>query len=76
MREIWNQIIKLININNVPNFVQNTLDYNSEYIEANVLENINFVKSNSYKDELIIVFHSVINNNLKASLSELRKYEN
>ena len=29
MREIWNKIIKLININNAPNFVQNTLDDNS-----------------------------------------------
>ena len=76
MRKIWNQIIKSININNAPNFVQNTLDDNSEYIEANVLENTNFVKSNCYKDELIIVLHSVINNNLKASLSELRNYEN
>ena len=76
MREIWNQIIKLININNAPNFVQNTLDDNSEYIEANVLENTNFVKSNCYKVEPIIVLHSVINKNLKASLSELRKYEN
>ena len=43
---------------------------------ANTLKNTNFVKSNCYKDELIIVLHSVINNNLKASLSELRKYEN
>ena len=76
MRKIWNQIIKSININNAPNFVQNTLDENSEYIEANVLENTNFVKSNCYKDELIIVLHSVINNNLKVSLSELGKYEN
>ena len=76
MRKIWNQIIKSININNAPNFVQNTLDDNSEYIEANVLENTNFVKSNCYKDELMIVLQSAINNNLKASLSELRKYEN
>ena len=76
MRKIWNQIIKSININNAPNFVQNTLDDNSEYIEANVLENTNFVKSNCYKDEFMIVLHSAINNNFKASLSELRKYEN
>ena len=76
VREIWNQTIKLININNALNFVQNTLDDQREYIEADVLVNTNFVKSNCYKDELIIVLHSVINNNLKASLSELRKYEN
>ena len=76
VREIWNHTIKLINIKNALNFVQNTLDDQSEYIEADVLENTNFVKSNCCKDELITVLHSVINNNLKASLSELRKYEN
>ena len=57
MREIWNKIIKLININNAPNFVQNTLYDNSKYNEADVLKKTNFVKSNCYKDELIIVLH-------------------
>ena len=57
MREIWNNIIKLININNAPNFVQNTLYDNSKHNEANVLENTNLVKNNCYKDELIIVLH-------------------
>ena len=55
------------------NFVQNTLDDNSEYIEADVLEDTSFVKSNCYEDKLIIVLHSVVNNNLRASLLELRK---
>ena len=57
MREIWNNIIKLININNAPNFVQNTLYDNSKHNEADVLENTNLVKSNCYKDELILVLH-------------------
>ena len=57
IREIWNKIIKLININNAPNFVQNTLYDNSKYNEADVLKKTNFVKSNCYKDELIIVLH-------------------
>ena len=73
MREIWDKITKLIGINNAPNFIQNTLDHNSEYIEVDVLKNTNFLKSNCYKDKVIIVLHSVVKNNLKASLLELRE---
>ena len=72
IREIWNRITKLIGIKNAPDFVQNNL-YDEEYIRANLLRNANFVESNCHKDEVIIVLHSVINNNLKASLLELRK---
>ena len=39
---------------------------------ANTLKNTNFVKSNCYKDELIIVLHSVVNNNLKTLLQEIK----
>ena len=73
--EIWNKIIELTNINNAPNFVQTTLDDGSEFIEADVLENTRFVESNYDKDEIIIVLHSVVNNNLKASLLQVTKYE-
>ena len=75
MREIWNKVIKLTNINNATNFVKYTLDDNSEFIDVDVLENTNFIKSNWYKDQLIIVLHFVVNNNLKASLLEVIKYE-
>ena len=75
MREIWNKIIKLININNAPNFIENTLDDNSEYTEADVLENMRFVKRNCSKEEIIIILHSVVNNNLKRSLLQVIKYE-
>ena len=73
IREIWNRITKLIAIKNAPDFVQNNL-YDEEYIRANLLRNANFVESNCHKDEVIIVLHSVINNNLKASLLELVNY--
>ena len=73
VREIWNRITKLIVIKNAPDFVQNNL-YDEEYIRANLLRNANFVESNCHKDEVIIVLHSVINNNLKASLLELVNY--
>ena len=73
IREIWNRITKLIGIKNAPDSVQNNL-YDEEYIRANLLRNANFVESNCHKDEVIIVLHSVINNNLKASLLELVNY--
>ena len=73
IREIWNKIAELININNAPNFVKYTLD-DEEFIEADVLKNTSFIKSNCHKDKLIIVLHSVVNNILNASLLELRKY--
>ena len=44
-------------------------------LRQSVLRNTNFVKSNCHKDELIIVLHSVVNNNLKASLSEVMEYK-
>ena len=74
MKEIWNKIIELIGINNALDFIKYTLD-GEKYIMENVLENKNFVKSNCHKDELIIVLHSIVNNNLEASLLEVIKYE-
>ena len=72
-REIWNKITEFIGTNNGTDFVQNNL-FDEEYIRANIFRNTNFVKSNCYKDELIIILHSVVNNNLKASLLELINY--
>ena len=61
MREILNRIIELINIDidDTSNFVKNTLD-DEEYIEADVLKNTNFAKSNCLKDKIIIVLDSFI----------------
>ena len=75
MREIWNKIIGLINIDDISNFVKNTLVDNIEYIEADILKNTNFVKSNCLKDEIIMVLDSAINDILITSLLEIRKYE-
>ena len=76
MREIQNKTIELINIDidDASNFVKNTLD-DEEYIEADVLKNTNFVKSNCLKDKIIIVLDSFINDILIASLLELIKYK-
>ena len=48
---------------------------NIKYIDADILKNTNFVKSNYLKDKIIIVQDSVINDILIASLLEIRKYE-
>ena len=71
IKEIWNRITELIGIKNAPDFVQNNL-YDEEYIK---LKNTNFVKSNCCKDELIILLHSAVKNNLKTSLTELINYD-
>ena len=75
MREIWNKIIELINIDDASNFVKNTLVDNIKYIEADILKNTNFIKSSCLKDKIIIVLDSVFNDILIASLLEIRKCE-
>ena len=68
--EIWNKIIKLIFINNAPDFVQATLD--TEFIVADVLRNTVFT-NDIYDDQLVIVLHSVINDCLQASALQVVK---
>ena len=68
--EIWNKIIKLIFINNAPDFVQATLD--TEFIVADVLRNTVFT-NDIYDDQLEIVLHSVINDCLQASALQVVK---
>ena len=75
MREIWNKITKLMFIDKAPDFLKTIIYDDEEYLQANILRNTNFNKNSYYKDNIIIVLHSVINNNLKASLLELIKYE-
>ena len=61
-------------IDNTPDFVKIIVYDDEEYIKANILRNTNFVKSTCYKDKIIIVLHSVVNNNFKTSLLELINY--
>ena len=72
IREIWNKIIKLMFINNAPDFVQATLDDDDEFIVANVLRNTVFT-NDIYDDQLVIVLHSVINDCLQASVMQVVK---
>ena len=69
--KIWNKIIELIGINNAKDFVKNTIDDADEFVMVDVHKNTSFVKS-SNSDELVIVLHSVIDNDLKTSLVKLK----
>ena len=72
LREKWNRIIKIIGINNAKVFVKNTIDDDAdEFIMVDVQKNTSFVRDNNI-DKLIIVLHSVIDNNLKASLVQAK----
>ena len=77
IREIWNKIIELIGINNAKDFVKNTIDDDDEFIMVDVHKNTSFVEGN-YRDKLVIVLHSVIDNYLKTSLIQVKahKYTN
>ena len=58
-REIWNKIIELIVINNPIGFVE-TNDDDDDYDK--------FITVDVYKNKVVIVLHSVINDYLKTSL--------
>ena len=74
-REIWNKIIELIGINNTKDFVKNTIDYDAdEFITVDVHKNISFAEGN-YRNKLLIVLHSVINDYLQTSLIQAKKHK-
>ena len=68
---MWNKIIELIGINNTKDFVKNTIDDADEFIMVDVQKNTSLVKG-SNSDELVIVLHSVIDNDLKTSLVQAK----
>ena len=70
-REIWNKITELIGINNAQDFVETTLDDGDEFIMVDLHNNTSFVRGN-YRNKLVIVLHSVINDYLQTSLVQHR----
>ena len=66
-REIWNKITELIGINNAKDFVKTNLDDGDEFIMVDVHKNTSFV-GNSDINKLVIILHSVIDDNLQKSL--------
>ena len=72
LREIWNKIIELIGVNNAKNFLENTIvDDADKFIMVNVYKDTSFVAGN-YRDKLVIVLNSVIDDYLKTSLVQYR----
>ena len=71
IREIWNKIIELIGINNAKDFVKNTIDDDDEFIMVDVHKNTSFVEGN-YRNKLVIVLHSVVDNYLKTPLIQAK----
>ena len=69
VREIWNKITELIGINSVaPDFVKSTIDDDAdEFIMVDIPKNKNITDGN-YRNKLVIVLHSVIDNYPKTSL--------
>ena len=71
-REIWDKITELIGINNAQDSVETTLDDDDdEIITVDVHKNATFVRGN-YRNKLVIVLHSVINDYLQTSLVQHR----
>ena len=70
-REIWNKITELIGINNAPDFVETTLDDGDEFIMVDVEKDKSSVRD-KYRNNLVIVLHSVFNDCPQTSLVQYR----
>ena len=71
-REIQNKIIELTSINNAPDFIEPTLDDDEdEFIMVDVEKNTSSVRD-SYRNELLIVLHSVFYDYPRISLVQYR----
>ena len=71
IREIWNKIIEFIGLNIAQDFVKTTLNDGHEFIMVDIHKNTSFVEG-SYRGEIIIVLHSVIDSYLKTSLAQVK----
>ena len=68
-REIWNKITELIGIDNPTDFVET--DNADEFIMVDVEKNTSTIKD-KYKNNLVIVLHSVFNDFPQTSLVQYR----
>ena len=69
-REIWNKITELIGINDIPDFVETTLD-DDEFIIVDVHKTTGPVRD-KYRNNFVTVLHSVFNNYHQTSLVQYR----
>ena len=74
-REIWNKITELIGIDDPTDFVETTLDDNEdEFIMLEVEKNTSAVRD-KYRNDLVFVFHSVLNEFSQTSLVQYRYHK-
>ena len=71
IREIWNKIIEFIGLNIAQDFVKTTLNDGHEFIMVDIHKNTSFAEG-SYRGEIIIVLHSVIDSYHKTSLVQVK----
>ena len=69
-REIWNKINELLGIDVPTDFVRTTL-YDDEFIMLDVHKNTSTVRD-KYRNDLVFVFHSVLNEFPQTSLVQYR----
>ena len=70
-RETWDKINELIFINNPRDFVETTFDDDDEFVMVYSEKNTSAVRD-KYRNNLVFVLHSVINDFLQASLVQHR----
>ena len=70
-RDIWNKITELVCINDIPDFVETTLDDDDEFIIVDVHKNTSSVRD-KYRNSLVIVLRSAFNDYLQTSLVQYR----
>ena len=70
-REIWDKINELIGINNPRGFVEISLDDDDQFVMVYIEKNTSAVKD-KYRNNLVFVLHSVINDFPQVSLVQYR----
>ena len=70
-REIWDKINELIGINNPRGFVETSLDDDDQFVMVYIEKNTSTVKD-KYRNNLVFVLHSVINDFPQVSLVQYR----
>ena len=72
-REIWNKINELLGIDAPTDFVRTTL-YDDKFIMLDVRKNTSAVRD-KYRNDLVFVFHSVLNEFSQTSLVQYRYHK-
>ena len=72
MQRIWNKITELIGIDDPTDFVETTLDDNEDEFIMSEVEKYTSAVRDKYRNDLVFVFHSVLNEFPQTSLVQYR----